>query len=362
MQRLNRYRGLRDEPQKDLCISEPGLYYGPQMENMDLNASETTNMALGLLAENGIKEEVLNKTRITESLVGAWSGTFNYRNSRHSDGSVGFSIIQHTPDGRFQCSGIDVWGHFTLTGRVKGERITFLKEYVELLHGNKSSWRYIGVLNDDRDEMSGEWGYPSPDDDEEALLADGDSSSLQTELGEHGEVEETGNGENTDRNSADIALTINIEPPTPKEENPKVEKDGAWEVGSAAPSVISDATDTWQQGTFVMYRRPADYLLCRPPEEELQENKPRALWKLVRNVTRRWYQQRHLTWDSIRERRDKRQIYMELWAKRLEHMDGFENPSDEARWLELVNTVHPADLNLWRNIAQYKKNRETIHS
>jgi len=354
---------MRDEPHKEPSIPEPGLHYEPLTENMDLDVGEMTSSTLNPLPGNDEQKEATDATQTAQSLIGAWSGAYRYGESTASDGTVGFSITQHTPDGRFQCSGVDVWGHFTVKGRVNGERITFLKEYVERQGGYKVSWRYIGKLNEDWDEMSGGWGPPAPDDDDESLVAESESSNEPTEPGEHEEMEGKESEENTgDATSADVAPAINIEPPTPKEDEGDVTKDGASDVGSTRTSAISDATDTWQLGTFVMYRRPADYLLYRPSEEEFLENKSRALWKLVRNVAKYWFRQRHITWDAIREKRHKRLIYMELSEKRLQHMNIFDNPQDEARWLELVNTVHPVDLNLWQNIAQFKRSREPIHS
>jgi hypothetical protein len=349
-----------DEPPTASDTRDPGLYFGPQTEELDLDIDLRNDSAPNPPTSNVIREESTDASQAPRSLVGAWSGTYSYEYSQSSDGPVSFSITQHTPDGRFQCSGIDAWGPFTVNGRLTEERIVFLKVYQETLRGEEVSWRYEGLLNEDVDEISGSWGTPLGD--ENALLAAGSGGSAQKES----EKEEKAEEEDVRGQDADsTAPIIAIEPPTPKndlEEEGMTVADGVSESGSVLTSVITDASGTWRpSGTFILYRRPVDYGLYRPSDEEFKESKPRALWKMVRNATKYWFQKRHLTWEGIRERRDKRQMYLKLWEKKSEFYGTFADPADALKWGELVSTVHPSDLHQWQNLAQFRSRRDPVH-
>lgn len=385
--------GLLNDPE----IPETELYYGPQTEELDLDPSSTDLSSPNVLTREDDHEEPNNEPGAAHSLVGAWSGTYSYDSRRSADGPVSFFITQHTPDDRFHCSGLDTWGPFTVNGRIKGGRITFLKEYAELQGGQKVSWRYNGSVSEERDEISGYWGQPSHDDNEDRFLVDGDAGQGLTILGEgdgggkeDGDEEdgdeEDGDEENEEEENTiiedgdenadeesldngtntDAAPAISIEPPTPREEIDELDmtgEDGASEEGSALTSVVTGTIEIWMpSGSFVLFRRPVDHALYCPSTEEFQENKQRALWKLVRNVSKYWFRTHHLTWEGIRERRDKRKMYLELWDKRSEFEGTFSDPTDEAEWLALVPTVHPSDLHLWQTIAQFRRRREIIHT
>ena len=366
MQDSDQYDAIPDEPPSNLDIPEPELFYGPQSEELDLDASSTKNSDPESADSNTVQEEPVPVTPASQSLVGAWSGTYRYmvpdyfRSGSHDDGPVDFSITRHTSDDRFHCSGVDTWGPFTVNGRVNGEHITFLKEYEELQHGAKVSWQYKGQLNEERDMISGNWG-PPPSDDDESPVSGGDSGDAQTEPGEQEEaVKEWQDDEKVD----DTPPTTNIEPATWKEgadEADTTREDRVPEIGSTLVNVSLDATETWTPyGTFVLYRRSVDYTLYRPSDEEFQENKPRALWKFVRNTVKYRFQTQHLTREGIQERRDKQQIHWELWRKQSEHKTSA-NPPDESKWAELISAVHPDDLYLWNNIARFKDRRELVH-
>lgn len=360
------YDTIPEEPPSDSDIPEPELFYHdkPQIEELDLDAGLTKNSDPESLYSNTNQEEPVPMTQASQSLVGAWSGTYRYRldASGPTDGLVSFSITQHTSDDRFHCSGVDTWGPFTVNGHVNGEHIIFLKEYAEPQNGEKVSWRYKGLLNKERDEISGKWGLPSSDDGE-ALVSDEDrGDDAQTEPGEQqGAIKEQQEGETV----GDTPPTINIEAATLEEkaDEDMMSEEFVPETGSPLADVSTDTMETWiPYGTFVLYRRPVHYAFCRPPDEEFQENKPRALWRLVQNAARYWFKMRHLTWEGIRERRDKRQTYLELWRKKKAEYDTFTDPADKSKWDALVCAVHPDDLQLWRKIAQFKDRREAVHT
>jgi hypothetical protein len=349
-----------DEPSTASDTQDPELYYGPQTEELDLDIDLRNDSAPNPPTSNVIREESMDASQAPRSLVGVWSGTNNYGSSQLSEGPVSFSITQHTPDDRFKCSGIDAWGPFTVNGRLTEGRIVFLKVYQDTQGGTEASLRYEGSLNEDVDEISGNWGNPLGDEDE--FFADGNGGNARKES----EKEEKAEEEDVRGKDADsIAPIIAIEPPTPKddlEEEGMTVADGVSELGSALTSVITDASGTWRPyGTFILYRRPVEYGLCRPSDEEFRESKPRALWKMVRNAAKYWFQKRHLTWEGIRERRDKRQMYLKLWEMRSEFDGTFADPADALKWGELVSTVHPSDLHQWQNLGQFRSRRDPVH-
>ncbi|KAF8553591.1 hypothetical protein OG21DRAFT_1441706 [Imleria badia] len=359
MQDPHRY-DMIDEPPDDLDVPEPELFYGQQIEELDLDADSTNNTDPESPASNADQEEPGSVAQASQSLIGAWSGTYDYTLQHRSDvGLVSFLITQHSSDDRFYCSGVDTWGPFTVNGRVNGEHITFLKEYAEPRDGQNVSWLCEGLLNEERDKIFGNWG-PPPSHDIESHALDGDNGDAQAEPGEQeGAAKEQHDDETVDHTPP----IINIEPVAPKEgEEDMTREDCVSEAGSAL-TTFTDATETLTSyGSFVLYRRSVECTHCRPSDEEFKENKTRAIWRLVRNVAKYHFQTRHLTWEGIRERRDKRQMYLELWRKKSGYSDAtFENTADESKWSELVRTLRPSDLHLWHRIARFKDHREIAH-
>jgi hypothetical protein len=74
---------------------------------------------------------------------------------------------------------------------------------------------------------------------------------------------------------------------------------------------------------------------------------------------RYWAQRRHLTWDVVKERREKRDRYVKLLGK-IRQNGRLRNSEQVAKWSELVKSTHPDDLNLWRSIALFKRLRQPI--
>lgn len=348
MQDPHRYDTIADEPLDDSDVPEPELFYGPQIEELDADSTKNSNPES---PAHNTDQEPVPVAQESQSLVGAWSGTYDYiLRPRLDDGLVSFLITQHTSDGRFYCSGIDTWGPFVVNGRVNGEHITFLKEYA---NRRNVSWLCKGLLNEERDKISGNWGPPP--------------SGVQAEPGEQGPGEEEAKEQQVNETVDDTPPTIIVEPVAPTgeaDEEDMTKEDRVSEAGSAL-TTFTDAMETLTSesyGSFVLYRRSVEHTHCRPSDEEFKENKPRALWRLVRNLAKYRFQMQHLTWEGIQERRDKRQMYLELWRKRSEYYDGtFADTADESKWTELVRTVHPSDLHLWHNIARFKGRRETVH-
>jgi hypothetical protein len=117
------------------------------------------------------------------------------------------------------------------------------------------------------------------------------------------------------------------------------------EAESSVTSVNDEKTKKWIHGTFILSHCTVEYALYRLSDEEFQEKKARALWSLVRKLAKYWFRRQHLTWEGIRDRRDKRRTYLELWASMNSNFT-LDDPVDEGRWAELIRSLHPNDLYL----------------
>ena len=137
-------------------------------------------------------------------------------------------------------------------------------------------------------------------------------------------------------------------------ESPGPGYDGALETGLAATDDTRVA-DTILSGRFIFKRCPVEYWLRVPSEEE---NRPRALWKYVRNVI---VGRKHLSWESLDARRSERQRYIKLLKRGLDGHGGFYNANEAEEWGQLSSRTHPRDLYLWRCIAKYQMRRDMMH-
>jgi len=164
----------------------------------------------------------------------------------------------------------------------------------------------------------------------------------------------------------DIEITVEGPSGTPGEEKGEGEGavddgDAASEASSALSSTRTDATEILVlKGTFSLVRQPVDYFLCRPSDAEFQENRPKALWKMVRNAAKQWYRSNHLIWDALRERRDQRNRYSVLLLNQ-EDQGTLYDPDEVTEWAKIVRETHPNDLRMWRAITHYKKKCTLSH-
>ena len=142
------------------------LFFGPQTENLELLADPALITNSNDVARRSSQAGVDVAHAHAYSLVGHWSGGFAFDGADWVDGLVSFSISAHEEDGRFSGSGMDAFGPFTIEGTLEGERLTFLKEYIFPQYGSTVAWRYQGIVNEQWDKVTGEWGpdqqYQSP--------------------------------------------------------------------------------------------------------------------------------------------------------------------------------------------------------
>ena len=332
------------------------LFFGPQTESLEVLADAP---ALVTSSDDMAARSPHDGADVAHahSLVGHWSGGFAYDGVDWGDGLVSFSISAHGEDGRVSGSGTDAFGPFTVEGTLEGDRLTFLKEYVILQYGSKVAWRYQGTVDEDWDGITGTWGRPNGDSQSVAGDEEGDGGEdgivddsvppTEEEEGEEG-VDEGGDEDGGDEDEGeDEDENGNSEDGNEEDGSGSDEED---DNGSAASIVVG--------GTFFLKRRPLEYLLACPPDEEFAENRPRALWKLAIKYTIRVVQRRTLSWSGLTERRRQRRRYIEL----VRFKQRFRMDSTRAReWGELVRGIHPDDLHLWHCIAMFQERRDPLH-
>jgi hypothetical protein len=324
---------------------------------------------LDLFIESGAhtESEAADETEHTQdalsthsSLVGAWSGTYEYQRSKQSDGLVSLSITEQE-DSNFKGSGIDGVGPFTVQGTIDGNKVIFTKSYTT----SHLAWKYIGIMDTEMTKVVGRWGPRDMEDDIVPLSAV-EGSGPFTRPGEGIDGNGLEDQESSEQTSpCDIEITVEGPNGTPgKEKGGEAVDgdDGVSEAGSAVSSTRTDAAEVLAvRGTFSIVRRPIDYFLYRPSDAEFQESRPKALWKMVRNASRQWYRSHHLTWDTLLERRDRRNRYMELFLK--QRQEGpLDDPDEVAEWAKIIQQTHPNDVSLWRAITHYKEKRAIPNS
>ncbi|KAI0699900.1 hypothetical protein C8T65DRAFT_296564 [Cerioporus squamosus] len=321
------------------------LFYEPETEDIDLIADPTFD------------DPTSPQPTAAHSLVGHWSGSYDYE-GRDGDGLVSFTVSSHDDAGAIVGSGTDALGPFSVHGTLNDDRLTFVKEYLLPQHGQKLVWRYEGVVAPDSDEIKGQWGPPDAD---WKLVVEGEEPE-QNDAG--AEVEASGDIPVQQPEVEDSGTTpgtrvpeIRVDEVEGTGEGDEEEcDDGASDTGTA----VTGMTVGFVHGTFFLKRRPVEYLLSCPPDEEFAENRPRALWKLALNATLRAIQSRTVNWKLLSVRRKQRLRYIELLKHRQESWRA-RDVEEAQEWAQLIKEIHPDDLHLWRCIAMYQMRRDVIH-
>ena len=343
------YRLLPDPDLGKLEVSEPPLCYQGRPEELEIF------MESGAHTKREAAEEIEHSKDISStrpSLVGAWSGTYEYlQRNMPSDGFVNLSITEHE-DGKLGGSGIDGVGAFTVEGTIIGNKVVFTKSY----RTRDIIWKYIGVLDMEMTKIVGRWGPRNMEDDVPPVSVV-EGSGPFNRPGEGIDGNNLEQPESSERAPpCDIEITVEGPSGMPGEEKGEGAvdgDDGVSEAGSALSSTKTDAAEALNRGTFSLVRRPVDYFLYRPSDAEFQESRPKALWKMVRNAARHWYRSHHLIWDVLRERRDQRNRYTTLRMKR-ENQGSLYSSDEAAEWATIIQQTRPDDLHLWGAIAHYK--------
>ncbi|KAF9259884.1 hypothetical protein L218DRAFT_1003250 [Marasmius fiardii PR-910] len=338
MRSMDAYNAMPEEPTSTLIAKseqEPDSQE-PLLEELDSDICWSLESSLSLTS---------SLPQTAPSLIGAWSST--------EDGLISLSITQHTSsDNQFHGSGIDSFGLFSISGCLNGDQILFLKTYKsqgQLFDLEQTTSQYRGLLQEDQTRISGKWSYP------EKSLVEGNTNDLEGDSNMNQDPKGSPDG---DTSSLGPTLTGHYSDSS-NENSPDstnivedlVDGNSVTEGGSNGNS-DGDSED--------ILRRPVDYYLFCPTDEDFQKSQPQARWALVRNAVKYWAKKRHLSWKTIQERRDKRNLYFKLLDMVLRDMD-FDDDEYEEKMVEILESVHPSDLHFWRNIYQFKYRREPIH-
>jgi hypothetical protein len=363
---LEEFNWLPEVDLGELEEPEPPLFYQADSEEIDLFLDSTPDVKQEV-TENAVSNPDTASTEATTSLslIGAWSGTYTHRRSQQSAGLTSFTITEQSTEGTLGGSGVDVEGAFVLYGTIKDDKVDFQKEYT----ATNTQWRYIGTLNTETGSIFGQWGplWMEVEAAPPSAVEGGTPFNRPEENTGAGSVEDQPPIEQVP--PCDIEITV--EGPAPGDEKAEERCDGDGGnggedddrvslAGSARSSVKTDATEAFAGGSFTLVRRPVDYFLYRPSDAEIEESRPKSLWKMVRNAAKQWYRSHHLIWDALRERRDQRNRYVELFLK--EEEEGRLYNDEAVEWAKLIRQAHPNDLRLWRAIARYKQHRTPRHT
>lgn len=106
---------------------------------------------------------------------------------------------------------------------------------------------------------------------------------------------------------------------------------------------------------FHFYHRTHQYSKFRPPEAEFQQNPARARWKFALNAI--WSEvhdrQKRWTWEYLKERRDQRKEYVDLYVKKLTLPHGQTlQPEDQGKLDDLEKVLSYEDIRFFRSIAR----------
>lgn len=346
------YTWLSDPDLGEMEVPEPPLVHQAGPEELDLflesaahNDSETANET----------EYNPDEAPTLSSLIGAWSGTYEYQRGMQSDGLVGLSITEQRANGEIEGSGMDGLGAFTIAGTITGNKVNFIKSYATA----DLDWKYTGILDSEMTEVVGHW--EPPDTEEEVAPSSATSRSSFFSRPREGI---DGNGAE-DHGSPEQVPTLEGPSRSSGKENEEEavgDEESVSNAGYPLSGTQKGAAEVLiQRVSFSLVRRPVDYFLYRPSDAESNDSRPKVLWQMVRNAARRWYCSHHLIWDTLRERRDRRNRYIQLLLKR-EEVGMLCNPDEAAEWVKITRETHPNDLRLWRAIMHYKQKRRIPQS
>ncbi|GAA5849449.1 hypothetical protein JCM5353_001982 [Sporobolomyces roseus] len=108
---------------------------------------------------------------------------------------------------------------------------------------------------------------------------------------------------------------------------------------------------------FHFYTRQREYRIYQPPQEEIDRNRNRALWKFAITAIKQEVHDKHKVWSwaYFEERRDDRKAYVELFKAK---MRGPLSPEDTKSLSALERKLGYKDLRFYRSIARSEARKE----
>ncbi|KAA1090635.1 hypothetical protein PGT21_008107 [Puccinia graminis f. sp. tritici] len=109
---------------------------------------------------------------------------------------------------------------------------------------------------------------------------------------------------------------------------------------------------------FHFYTRHREYLRFRPSEQDMTDNKAKALWSFALAVTKHEVHQKayKLSWDYLRQRRDDRKMYIGLFKA----VQQGTLPEDTPELMELEQRLDYQDIRFYRSLARSEMRKERI--
>jgi len=109
---------------------------------------------------------------------------------------------------------------------------------------------------------------------------------------------------------------------------------------------------------FHFYTRHREYLRFRPSEQDMAENKAKALWTFALAVTKHEVHQRAYksSWDYFRQRRDDRKTYIGFFKA----VQQGALPEDTPELMELEQRLDYQDIRFYRSLARSEMRKERI--
>ena len=320
----------------ELEVPEPPLFHQAECDSLELFLDSPSN------TEREIPSPV--------SLVGTWNGTYTQTDTPTRPRIItSILITEQNADGAFNGYAIDANDTFTVTGALHGNKIDFIKSPY---WGWDCRRRCTGILDTKTETIVGQW---DPTDKE---VESAPASAIEGETSPNRPAEGTDGGSREGQplmaQVTPCDIEIAVEDPTSCREKPEEERGNGEKIRDDDKVSQAGTGDTVFRTFSLVRRPPLDDFFYTPFDMESHESRPKALWRMVRNATEHWYRSRNLTWNELRQRRDQRNRYVELYLK--QERDGrFWNPDDGIEWARVICRTHPRDLLLWRAVAEYKQ-------
>ncbi|KAI0630036.1 hypothetical protein C8Q77DRAFT_236077 [Trametes polyzona] len=294
----------------DWSSEELPLCYGPQVEEIDVVLTDAPQHETMPEDSRVSNEEGAERS----PLIGDWGGhcTFDYGARRSTFGLTRVAISQAL-DGTFAGNGIDGWGPFKVRGTYSDGKISFVNEYAIPQAGQKAEYHYKVKQQDETGAMKGDWGLP-------------------------------------------LSIWRARQPPSM----------AGHPSGRMQPRIDTEDKDDVDPfvvlGSFTLARRPIEYFVACPPVQEFMANRARALWKLAIGAAKYTVslRSRRLDWPTLNARRQMRERYLSLSAKRSVFGRRL-NPEDSAELEQLLKAIPPSDLHVWNAIGNFRWRREIVH-
>lgn len=103
---------------------------------------------------------------------------------------------------------------------------------------------------------------------------------------------------------------------------------------------------------FIFKRIPPEVLIARPPLQEFEDNKIRALWKYALTAVHNEVRRKMFSWSFLKERRDIRKEYLELLER---ETDSASTSVDLDRFAVLDRTATCEDIRTFYVLKDYNQ-------